>query len=160
MVAWALRWRKRAVRLWERWNHARDCLGLDRVRFDSPRPARSEPNSVWYEAGREWKHRCPDYRDRFARCWEDMTSPGGSGAERWRPLIRWYWPAALVDKAVWVVARESGGCPTALNRWSGAAGLFQLCPAPDGWSNPAINVRLGYAKYRAAGGWSPWSVCY
>lgn len=160
MVAWALGWRQRAVRIWEKWNHARVCCSLERVRFDSPKPERSAPNSVWYAAGREWKHQCPEYREKFAARWQMMTHPGGSGAERWRPLVRWYWPASLVDRALWVMSLESHGNPLARNP-SGAAGLFQLYPAPERWAEPDYNVWYAYwKKYRPAGSFSPWVVTH
>ena len=159
---WALMWRRRAVRAWERWNRARACFDLSHVYFASPRPPRSASSDVWLEAGREWKQRVPVYREKTAALRYRMIHPGGAGGERWRPLVRWHWPAYLVDDAVRCLSMESGGWPGARNP-SGAAGLFQLYPAPDGWANPDYNVSYAYwhkfvPALRAYGnGWLPWA---
>lgn len=47
--------------------------------------------------------------------------------EDWRPLVASFFPADQVDKALHVMACESGGNPYAYNP-SGAAGLFQMMP--------------------------------
>jgi peptidoglycan hydrolase CwlO-like protein len=50
----------------------------------------------------------------------------GSGVQRWRPLVATYFPADLVDQALAVMQCESGGNPDAVNRYSGASGLYQF----------------------------------
>jgi hypothetical protein len=90
-------------------------------------------------------------------------------------VARWCW---LADDVGWtpdtwptlffVIERESGGSPKALNtQGSGAAGLLQLMP---GWYagdyydfpdfdpyNPRLNLKYGYEGYKVSG-WQPWSV--
>jgi len=159
-VDWALGWRATAVREWKTWTRARRCFGWEaRPLVAQPAPTRWVPHGLWVHAGKSWRTLARDYRDRTARLRYRMTHPGGGGAERWRPLVRWHWPADLVDTAIVVIARESGGSPLARNASSGAAGLFQLCPAPAGWADPDYNVWYAYhRKFVPAGGWSPW-VC-
>ncbi len=48
--------------------------------------------------------------------------------ERWRPLVAAYFPAELVEGALWVMDCESFGDPTITNHYSGAAGLYQHMP--------------------------------
>lgn len=48
--------------------------------------------------------------------------------EQWRPLVEAYFPSGYVNWAMQVMTCESGGDPTATNRSSGAAGLFQFLP--------------------------------
>jgi hypothetical protein len=50
----------------------------------------------------------------------------GAGVERWRSLVQQYFPPDLVDQALAVMYCESGGNPDAVNRYSGASGLFQF----------------------------------
>ncbi|MCJ7725979.1 MAG: transglycosylase SLT domain-containing protein, partial [Acidimicrobiia bacterium] len=52
----------------------------------------------------------------------------GSGVEPWRPLVRKYFPADMVDDALSVMRCESHGDPLSLNRYSAASGLFQHLP--------------------------------
>lgn len=46
--------------------------------------------------------------------------------EQWRPLVAKYFPAHLVDKALWVIQYESGGNPSAVGDGGAARGLFQI----------------------------------
>ncbi len=46
--------------------------------------------------------------------------------ERWRPLVRRYFPHGQVEEALAVMRCESGGDPRAKNRRSSARGLFQF----------------------------------
>lgn len=151
--SWAMKWHHQAVLAEHRVNPVRAAYLLSPLRH--PDRVRGD----WYASGRYWRDAARKMNAEYRRRWAAMTDPGGSGAARWAPLIRYYWPDHLVAKAVWVVKRESGGSPRARNPSSGAAGLFQLLPAPEGWWQPAINVRKAYIKYRAAGGWSPWASC-
>ena len=96
----------------------------------------------------------------------------GAGSEAWRPLVATYFPAADVDRALRILACESNGDPNAVNRTSGAAGLFQHIPrfwaersvaAGYGGSDifdPVANVAVAaWLAYDApAGGWHHW-VC-
>lgn len=152
-VSWALKWRRVAERQYLQVNDLRGSLGLHRHHEGFAQPSIVSP--FWWQAGRGWKHEAKRWAVERHRLERRLR---GSGVERWRPLVAKYWPAPLVSKALWVMSRESGGNPLARSR-TGAAGLFQLYPAPAGWSDPAINVRLAYQKYRSAGGWSPWRWC-
>lgn len=95
-----------------------------------------------------------------------------AGPEAWRPLVATFFPSADVDRAVRVLACESNGDPNAVNRTSGAAGLFQHIPrfwaersAGAGYGgsdifDPVANVAVAaWLAYDApAGGWHHW-VC-
>lgn len=159
LVAWALKWRRLARRSLERLDRARACYGLERVHLKPTLPRRSADRLIWLAAGKVWRWRVGDYRRR-ADVWRyRMCHPGGSGVERWRPLVRWHWPSWLVEPALRVMRKESNGRPRAVNRISGAGGLFQLYPPPEGWANPDTNVWYAYhRKYLPAGGWGPWAV--
>lgn len=96
----------------------------------------------------------------------------GAGVEQWRPLVQAYFPGDQVEKALAVMACESGGNPNADNPVSSAAGLFQFLKST--WDNmvplsvtggsyssgqvydPEANVRSA-AWLLAAAGWSQWS---
>lgn len=96
----------------------------------------------------------------------------GSNVEQWRGLVEAYFPAGEVEKAMAVMACESGGNPNADNPSSSAAGLFQFLKST--WDNmvpievtggsyssgqvydPEANVRAA-AWLLAAEGWSQWS---
>jgi Lysozyme like domain len=56
-----------------------------------------------------------------------------------------------------IALAESGGVPSARNP-SGASGLWQILglPFPGNPFNPQVNARMAVAKYRAAGGFTPW----
>lgn len=49
--------------------------------------------------------------------------------EGWRPVVAAHFPAGLVDEALYVIACESNGDPSAYNPASGASGLFQFIPS-------------------------------
>jgi hypothetical protein len=105
------------------------------------------------------------------------TAPAwsGGGAEAWRPLVTAYFPAARVDEALSVIHCESQGDPDAVNRWSGAAGLFQFVPSTWAWASagagfdgvsplsPEANIAAAAWLVRRSlaegdGAWSHW-VC-
>ena len=165
VVHWALVWRGRAVRQWNRWNALRaDAFAYPVVPFHRHSirtPMRSASQSRWLAAGRSWKYDQADYRARYRKLWVYMTAPGGGGWERWRPLLRYTWPHSLVDTAVRVIRFESGGAAYRYNTaGSGAFGLMQLLPRPAGVWSPLSQLRYAYwRKYVPAGGWSPWSSC-
>jgi hypothetical protein len=73
----------------------------------------------------------------------------------WTALVSrypWHVPTALR-----ILYCESRGYPGAVNRKSGAAGLFQIYPAQPGSLDPETNAAQAWAKYQARG-WQPW-VC-
>lgn len=97
--------------------------------------------------------------------------PTGPGAEGWRPLVEKYFDPGDVDRAIRVMACESGGDPNARNRSSGAGGLFQHLPgawderaAGAGFPgasifDPEANIAAAaYLLYGPGGGWRHW-VC-
>jgi hypothetical protein len=122
---------------------------------------------VWLAAGSGWKHDRGVYNARFAGLWHRMNYPGGSGWERWRPLVRWVWPASLVNTVIEIMHWESGG---AEHRWnwggSGAFGFLQLLPKPAGvWTAFQQLVYAYQHKYLPAlrqwgNGWLPWAGCH
>lgn len=182
-VKWARHWRRIAVREWRTWNRARACLGMHKRPFAGPQPPRSASKAVWTAAGRAWKHRVRPggvrtYQSRTRALVRRMTHPKGSGWERWRPLVRWIWPARCVNTVVRIIRYESGGNPRILNggyvlpKWAGdgkpvnrAGGLTQCLPAPRHWADPFFNLMYAFKhKYLPAlrqygNGWLPWARC-
>ena len=85
--------------------------------------------------------------------------------EALRPLVQKYFPANLVDKALYVINLESGGDPSARGDNGVAIGLFQIQDRtafpnrPDStWlSNPENNIKYAAQVLGAANGnWAPW----
>lgn len=68
-------------------------------------------------------------------------------------------PSSVIPTMLYIIDRESGGNPNAINSSSGACGLTQLYPCYGGsaWLDPMTNLRLAYQKYQASG-LSPWSM--
>jgi hypothetical protein len=77
---------------------------------------------------------------------------------------------ALAPVAAAIAEAESGGNSDAYNGNDSngrggtqvSAGLWQIsngtmAPVPN-WANPATNAQYAVAKYKAAGGWSPWGT--
>ncbi len=97
----------------------------------------------------------------------DRTHYYGPETERWRPLVSFWWPADLVDRAMCLIRYESTGKATAVNTSSGAAGLFQIMPfwwdetLPSEYRgdrlDPVTNARAAYYIYERQG-WRAWSV--
>lgn len=84
-----------------------------------------------------------------------VTAASSGDSRRWMPLIQQYsWDS---EKAYRIMMCESGGNPNAINKSSGATGLFQIHPGGSQYLNPEKNVATAYAKYQARG-WAPW-VC-
>ena len=115
----------------------------------------------WLAFGRRCKRLAVHYRRGLAELRYRMAHPSPLVSyTQWRPLVRWHWPAGLVEVALQVIRLESGGRPWAQNPSSGAGGLFQLCPPPAGWADPDFNVRYAYqVKYRSQG-WRAWVVMW
>ena len=83
------------------------------------------------------------------------TTSTKADPRRWMDLIRKYpWDA---EHAYRIMMCESGGNPNAINRSSGATGLFQIHPGGSQYLDPVKNADTAYAKYKARG-WAPW-VC-
>lgn len=90
--------------------------------------------------------------------------------ERWRTLVAKYFPANLVDKALYVIEHESGGNPSAAGDGGHARGLFQVQAAgspadpsgssrpPRDWlDDPENNIKFAAENLGAANGeWSAW----
>lgn len=100
----------------------------------------------------------------------------GAGVERWRSLVEQYFPADLVGQALAVMYCESGGNPDAVNRYSGASGLFQFLKGT--WAIASLRAGFsGYSRFdpeaniasaawlatysmnsgHRGGAWGPWS---
>jgi hypothetical protein len=78
------------------------------------------------------------------------------------------WPADMMSTGVAIALAESSGEVTAINKSSGAAGLFQILPDahPDmiknaddfRWVSGRQNAVWALQIQRAAKGWTPWSA--
>jgi hypothetical protein len=94
----------------------------------------------------------------------DIHPVGGAGYQgqcgaysasvtQWWPVVTQYdWDPCT---ALEVIETESGGANVYNTQGSGACGVMQLLPCQYP-NNGAANIAAGYAKYAAAGGWSPW----
>ena len=90
---------------------------------------------------------------------------------RWRPLVRIYFSASEVDRALCIMGYESGGNPDAKNPDSTAASLFQFLESTwdavprslSGGTYASGAVYDGEANVRSAAwlqanyGWTQWS---
>ena len=151
VVMWARHWRRAAVRSWRKWNHARWCLTMPHRAFASRRPLRSASAATWTKAAHRWKAMRRDYRHRTRKLVHHMRRPGGNGAARWAPLLRWTgWEPWAIPGAVAIMTRESSGSPHEWNRTgSRCYGLFQLAPCwwPRGFAwiyNPENQARKAW----------------
>lgn len=82
----------------------------------------------------------------------------GSGVERWRPLVKKYFPAHAVDQALLCISIESGGNPNAVSKSGKYVGLFQM---NSNWGSFEQRTNPEFAISRAAGsykkcGWKHW----
>jgi soluble lytic murein transglycosylase-like protein len=101
---------------------------------------------------------------RLIECGEIRYQEVGLDAEWWRPLVALYFEPEDVDRAVCLMAKESGGDPGARNINTGAAGLMQVMPfwaGSLGYSyedlfDPGINLWIA-SQIRDQQGWSAWS---
>lgn len=161
----ALKQERVAKRAWKEWNHARWCFGYKSVAFrkhSSCRPPRLASEAVWLAAGKAWRVDTRLYRHRFKLLWHEMNHPHGNAWERWRPLVKWTWPANLVNTVISIIHWESSGQEFVYNHGgSGAYGLMQLLPRPAGVTYAYDQLVYAYwHKYVAAGySWSPWAGC-
>lgn len=85
--------------------------------------------------------------------------------EQWRPLVAKYFPANLVDKALWTIQYESGGNPTIPGDNGVAHGLFQIQdnnafmgrPTAEWLNDPENNIVYAANQLGAASGnFSAW----
>jgi len=79
---------------------------------------------------------------------------GGGWADELRAVG---FPESAIPHMLYIIQRESGGNPNAVNPTSGACGLTQLYPCYGGsaWLDPMTNLRLAFQKYQASG-FAPW----
>ncbi len=99
------------------------------------------------------------------------ASPVGGGVEQWRSLVAAYFRPADVDKALRIMACESGGNPNAANSRSSARGLMQHLgkywvrrSAAAGFAgisifDPTANVATAAWLRDQPGGWLHWRAC-
>lgn len=92
-----------------------------------------------------------------------------AGVEQWRPLVETYFAADQVERAMRIMACESGGNPNAKSPISSASGLMQHLgkywssrSASAGWAgasiwDPEANIAVA-AWLQRTGSWSHW-VC-
>lgn len=87
-----------------------------------------------------------------------MTFP--PEVERWRATVAKYFPAHLVDKALWTIQHESGGNSGAVGDGGVARGLFQIQdnrafsnrPTAQELDDPEFNIRYAADSLGAASG--------
>ena len=148
LIASALAARRGAVAAWRRYVRARECLGL-RPRVHVGRlPDRDAAAAMWLDARAAWRAERRDLVADVGRLLDRMRRPGGSGAARWMPALRWTgWSDSAIPGAVVIITRESGGSQHEWNhQGSGCFGLFQLW---RGW----------WAKRGLAWIWDPLNQC-
>ena len=101
-----------------------------------------------------------------------QPAPPSPGVEAWRDLVATYFAADHVDRALSVMACESGGDPTIRNRQgSTALGLFQFIRSTWDWQagllglptydqggplNPEANVRAAANLSKGGTDWAHW----
>lgn len=117
----------------------------------------------------DFQHRHPDPPDPLPVTAFTYRGVGDRAAdvERWRPLVAGTFPAAEVNRALCVIAWESGGNPDAKNPRSSAMGLFQIMASiwvPHfGLGDPTVlysaNVNVHYAHLIwQSQGWGAWQA--
>lgn len=143
-------------------------LAADHFLVDwEPHPLPLDPGWVWPEPPKPSPE--PQKATQDAPKPPEPTPPPASGmgngnVEQWRGLVAAYFPADQVDRALRVMACESGGNPNAYNP-SGASGLMQVLASwadnfgytPQQLFDPAINLHVASILYYD-GGWGHW-VC-
>ena len=161
LVSWALSRRHVALSLRSRLARADRCMDRRQPEVVARAPRLSCDALTWKSAGDSWRAQARSFRKTFKGLWRKMNYPGGGGEHRWRPLVRWTWPAPLVETVLRVMHFESGGQEFVFNHGgSGAFGLMQLDPKPAGvWRAYSQLVYAYRHKYLAAGGWGPWAGC-
>jgi hypothetical protein len=96
-------------------------------------------------------------------------APAPASVEGWRSLVAAYFSPDHVNRALRIIACESGGDPNATNTRTGAAGLFQQLPkywaeraaqagvAGASIHDPTANTVVSAWLVYAGGGWGHWS---
>ena len=77
----------------------------------------------------------------------DRAAEHPHAVERWRPIVELEFPEEWVDWALRIISCESKGDPTAKNRRSSAAGLFQFLKRTWDW----VAEETGSPTYREGG---------
>ena len=89
--------------------------------------------------------------------------------ERWRSLVAQYFPPGEVDRALWVIMRESGGNPTIPSAFNAQGiedshGLWQINlnahPQMRGKTNDPEAATAYAAQLWQQSGWQPWSATH
>jgi hypothetical protein len=103
-----------------------------------------------------WRHRRQEAAAAVVSVPEPTTAYFGDMG--WADELRAVgFPESAIPTMLYIIDRESGGDPNAVNSSSGACGLTQLYPCPPGGLDPMTNLRYAYQKYLASG-FSPWSM--
>ena len=163
VVDWALGWRRSAIRQRALLTRARLCFNIHHYDPIAGRPLRSRTKEIWLQAGARWRSASQAFAERFHLLRYRMAHPGGGGALRWRPLVKWWWRGcsnAFAYTMVHIAWHESGGAEHRYNfGGSGAYGIWQLLPRPSWVWGADSQAKAAHMKYVAAGGFSPWSSC-
>jgi hypothetical protein len=121
---------------------------------------------VWESAGRAFKHVAKTDPGKTSELVYRMCHPGGSGAHRWLPLVKWTWPRAEWSHCITCIFRESTGrrmadngvCRGLMQIHETHAAKFREVTGRSYWSgvfDPLANLRFGRWLWER-NGWNPW----
>lgn len=168
--AWALHWRAVAVRGRARCAEIRAAFRLETRHVTAGRIGRHCSKAEAFKLGRAWRADARHFHASSAEWYRRIVHPGGGGALRWRPLIRYVWgpiSERLVLTLAHIVWHESSGRPRAMYNPSdprSATGLFQIFYGAPRFLHPLTCAREAFRKWRAdrrtgGSGLRPWATC-
>lgn len=126
-VQWARSWERRAQRARTGLSRVRACFG-DRAPVPvGTAPERAAPDEAWQQFGRQCRHRAQDWTAKTKAGVAKMRRPGGSGAARWAPAMRYTgWSEYGIRVMVPIGNRECGSP----HRWNQSGtpcyGIWQI----------------------------------
>jgi hypothetical protein len=141
----ALANRRRAERARNALSRVRRCFGDSLPVRVSPAPRRLQSEAAWTRASRRWRAQANGWRAKTKEGIAKLRHPGGSGAARWVPAMRYAgWSEYGIRVMVPIVMRESSGSPHVWNhQGSGCYGLYQLAgcwwPCGAAWMSDPLN---------------------